>query len=154
MERFQLVERLNSKRCFFTLGRLNRGHQWLHVLLNRIFKPDGVFVLFVNPSVWSKLIKSLKCNSCCLWTRQSVFLIIFRINFFDRQSLYNFQNTSSCISMHLARMVKLRCIFHWSVKIWFKLSELGMCKQERLGHIQLFFVSVSTTAEINPRNRR
>lgn len=60
-------------------------------------------------------------------------------------------NISSCISVQRAKMVKLPCIFHWSIKNWIKLWEPGKCKQGKAGSQPLFFVSVSRRADINPQ---
>lgn len=60
-------------------------------------------------------------------------------------------NISSRISVQLAKMVKLPCIFHWSIKNWIKLWEPGKCKQGKAQSQPLLFVSVSRRADINPQ---
>lgn len=58
--------------------------------------------------------------------------------------------TSKYILLHqLAKMVKLPCIFHGSIKNWIKLWEPEKCKHGNAGSQPLFFVSVRSRADIN-----
>lgn len=94
--------------------------------------------------------KSLKCNNCSVHSTERAFLGLFSGNIYWQKGHLQLPNISSCISVQLAKMVKLPWIFHWSIKNWTKPWEPGKCKQGKAGSQPLSFVSAGGMADINP----